>query len=241
MQYSQRRWCTATVSVLVLSALVLLAHGATIKFDQSQTGDYNLQIHLKNIELYAVFDDSGGNDDEYEDLPDYTDTLEGPTKPPQNASTTYAPTSSTAATAAAVVSTSSPALALLDPYSQSNSDKIVQMVEALIASNGNTSDLPTEQPLLSPNVVTTSSSPPASGQSLPAVATASAAASATATVTNSTVNRKCGPGYFRDPMGRCRRIRKPHLPFLQMVHTPGVIKSFQPQQRTTEDVSVMKN
>uniref|UniRef100_A0A2S2NJC9 Uncharacterized protein n=1 Tax=Schizaphis graminum TaxID=13262 RepID=A0A2S2NJC9_SCHGA len=115
------------------------------------------------------------------------------------------------------------------------------MVEALIASNGNTSDLPTEQPPLSPNTVTTSSSPPASGQSSPAIATASAAASATAAVTNSTVNRKCGPGYFRDPMGRCRRIRKPHLPFLQMVHTPGVIKSFQPQQRTTEDATVMKN
>jgi len=224
----------------VISALELLAHGATIKFDQSQTGDYNLQIHLKNIELYAVFDDSGGNDDEYEDLPDYTDTLEGSTKPPQNASTTYAPTSSTAATAA-IVSTSSPALALLDPYSQSNSEKIVQMVEALIASNGNTSDLPTEQPSLSTNAVTTSSSPSASGQSQSAVATASAAASATATGTNSTINRKCGPGYFRDPMGRCRRIRKPHLPFLQMVHTPGVIKSFQPQQRTTEDVSETKN
>lgn len=238
MQYSQRRWCTAAVPVLVLSALVTLTHGATIKFDQSQTGDYNLQIHLKNIELYAVFDDSGGNDDEYEDLPDYTDTLEGPTKPPQNASTTYAPTSSTVATAA-VVSTSSPALALLDPYSQSNSDKIVQMVEALIASNGNTSDLPTEQPPSSANAVTTSSSPPASGQSPSAVATAFATASSTAT--NSTANRKCGPGYFRDPMGRCRRIRKPHLPFLQMVHTPGVIKSFQPQQRTTEDASEMKN
>lgn len=54
--------------MLVLSALVLLAHGATIKFDQSQTGDYNLQIHLKNIELYAVFDDSGGNDDEVSKL-----------------------------------------------------------------------------------------------------------------------------------------------------------------------------
>ncbi|KAE9533026.1 hypothetical protein AGLY_009454 [Aphis glycines] len=238
MQYSQRRWCTAAVPVLVLSALVILTHGATIKFDQSQTGDYNLQIHLKNIELYAVFDDSGGNDDEYEDLPDYTDTLEGSTKPPQNASTTYAPTSSTVATVA-VVSTNSPALALLDPYSQSNSDKIVQMVEALIASNGNTSDLPTEQPPSSANAATTSSSPPASGQSPSAVGTAFATAFSTAT--NSTANRKCGPGYFRDPMGRCRRIRKPHLPFLQMVHTPGVIKSFQPQQRTTEDASEMKN
>lgn len=160
-------------------------------------------VYTKHLTLnYIIFA-------QYEDLPDYTDTLEGPTKPPQNASTTYAPTSSTVATAA-VVSTSSPALALLDPYSQSNSDKIVQMVEALIASNGNTSDLPTEQPPSSANAVTTSSSPPAPGQSPSAVSTAFATASSTAT--NSTANRKCGPGYFRDPMGRCRRIRKPHLP-----------------------------
>lgn len=50
--------------VPVLLAVLMAVHGATIKFDQSQTGDYNLQIHLKNIELYAVFDDSGGSDDE---------------------------------------------------------------------------------------------------------------------------------------------------------------------------------
>lgn len=139
-------------------------------------------------------------------MPDYTDTVEGPAKPPSNASSTYTPTSTTVA-ATAVVSTSSPASALLDPYSPSNSDKIVQMVEALIASNGNTSDLPTEQPPSSV-ISVTPSSPPPYGQSSSTVATAATAASAT----NSTANRKCGPGYFRDPMGRCRRIRKPHLP-----------------------------
>lgn len=50
--------------MIVLLQLASTGRGATIKFDQSQTGDYNLQIHLKNIELYAVFDDSGGSDDE---------------------------------------------------------------------------------------------------------------------------------------------------------------------------------
>lgn len=60
--YSYRRpWCAA---IPALALLALMAHGATIKFDQSQTGDYNLQIHLKNIELYAVFGDSGGGDDD---------------------------------------------------------------------------------------------------------------------------------------------------------------------------------
>lgn len=59
--YSQRQWWTA---IPVFSALALMAYGATIKFDQSQTGDYNLQIHLKNIELYALFDDSSSSDDD---------------------------------------------------------------------------------------------------------------------------------------------------------------------------------
>jgi len=234
--YSLIRWCTA---IVVLATVVSMAYGATIKFDQSQTGDYNLQIHLKNIELYAVFDDSGGSDDEYGDLPDYTDTTDAPSKPPSSTTTTTAkpPTTSSSTSAAAVASTASPSLALLDPYSPSNSDKIVQMVEALIASNGNTSDLPTEPPVAA--AVTPSPSPPtAAVQQSPTAAASVAAASANA---SSTANRKCGPGYFRDPMGRCRRIRKPHLPFLQMVHTPGVIKSFQPQLRTTEEVSTPTN
>lgn len=59
--YSRRQWWTAFP---VFSALVLIVHGATIKFDQSQTGDYNLQIHLKNIELYAIFDDSSSTSDD---------------------------------------------------------------------------------------------------------------------------------------------------------------------------------
>lgn len=48
----------------ILAVLALTADGATIKFDQSQTGDYNMQIHLKNIELYAVFDYPGNSDDD---------------------------------------------------------------------------------------------------------------------------------------------------------------------------------
>lgn len=54
----RRPWYAAIPALALLACMQ--AHGATIKFDQSQTGDYNLQIHLKNIELYAVFGDSGG-------------------------------------------------------------------------------------------------------------------------------------------------------------------------------------
>ncbi|VVC24547.1 Hypothetical protein CINCED_3A013280 [Cinara cedri] len=245
--YALRRWCTAIWTVL--SALALMTHGATIKFDQSQTGDYNLQIHLKNIELYAVFDDSGGSEDDYGDLPDYTDPTEAPSRPPSATSTsttTKSPASYGISTASAVSTPQPPPSApsapsaLLDPYSPSNSDKIVQMVEALIASNGNTSDLPTEPPAVAANTSPPSPQPQPSLQASPS-AIAASVASATASPTTGSANRKCGPGYFRDPMGRCRRIRKPHLPFLQMVHTPGVIKSFQPQQRTADEVGASKN
>jgi len=144
----------------------------------------------------------------YEDLPDYTDPTEGPSKPPPSANAS----SSTAA--AVTVSTASPVSALLDPYSPSNSEKIVQMVEALIASNGNTSDLPTDPPALA--ATSSSSSPPppppsSSSQSSSLQSSSSAVAASTSSGTNNNRN-KCGPGYFRDPMGRCRRIRKPHLP-----------------------------
>ncbi len=33
------------------------AHAASIRYDQSQFGDYNVQIQLKNIELYAILDE----------------------------------------------------------------------------------------------------------------------------------------------------------------------------------------
>lgn len=136
----------------------------------------------------------------YEDLLDYTDPTEGPSKPPPSAN--------------ASSSTASPVSALLDPYSPSNSEKIVQMVEALIASNGNTSDLPTDPPALAATSLSPPSSPPpppSSSSSQPSSSAVVAASASTSSGANNNRN-KCGPGYFRDPMGRCRRIRKPHLP-----------------------------
>ncbi|XP_050421411.1 uncharacterized protein LOC126833882 [Adelges cooleyi] len=219
MSYTRRRWCVLFLAALAEVAM-RSAQGATIKFDQSQTGDYNLQIHLKNIELYAVFDDSSTSDDDYSDLPDYSDLTENTSKPIAS-STTKAPPPASAPVSAVVPSTTTTGVP--DLFGPSNSEKIVQMVEALIASNGNTPDMPTDPSAAIATTTTTA-----------AIATNSAAAPTSA----STANRKCGPGYFRDPMGRCRRIRKPHLPFLQMVHTPGVIKSFQPQQRQSDDSTV---
>lgn len=55
---------TNLLNFLLLLRVVLLSyfnvcdvHGASIRYDQSQFGDYNVQIHLKNIELYAILDE----------------------------------------------------------------------------------------------------------------------------------------------------------------------------------------
>lgn len=142
---------------------------------------------------------------QYGDLPDYTDPSEAPSKPVSSSpSPSPSAASATSTPSPSVASTGSP------PFdSPSNSDKIVQMVEALIASNGNTSDLPVEQSAGSPSPPSPSPSPPPTqaqqDQSQPSSSSANA---------SNTANRKCGPGYFRDPMGRCRRIRKPHLPYV---------------------------
>ncbi|XP_050546746.1 uncharacterized protein LOC126908585 [Daktulosphaira vitifoliae] len=214
---SFRRWWCVILSVFFVAAVATRpCHTATIKFDQSQTGDYNLQIHLKNIELYAVFDDSAAGDEDYADLPDYTDPSSlGPSKPNSTSST---PVTSSTQNSYSTTSPTTTFTSATDLFGPANSEKIVQMVEALIASNGNASASETYEssPATTTSAMTTAVTPGAQSSS-------------------NTSNRKCGPGYFRDPMGRCRRIRKPHLPFLQMVHTPGVIKSFQPQQRQSDE------
>lgn len=49
--------------LLVPIALPSPVAGSSLKYDQSQAGDYNVQVHLKNIEVYAILDDGAlGNE-----------------------------------------------------------------------------------------------------------------------------------------------------------------------------------
>ncbi|KAK9513027.1 hypothetical protein O3M35_001310 [Rhynocoris fuscipes] len=51
-----------SASLLVLASLAF----AKVKYDQSQTGDYNVHLDLKNIEIVAILDDTSFSNNEYD-------------------------------------------------------------------------------------------------------------------------------------------------------------------------------
>ncbi|KAF6205979.1 hypothetical protein GE061_017203 [Apolygus lucorum] len=78
------------------AAVLVLAAGAVtcgvVRYDQSQTGDYNVHLDLKNVELLAFLDDSSPSFGEYDY--DYGElTLKPPAAPntPSNSSSSEAP------------------------------------------------------------------------------------------------------------------------------------------------------
>ncbi|RZF40520.1 hypothetical protein LSTR_LSTR000399 [Laodelphax striatellus] len=78
---------TLLLAVIPLPPLTSAAPASSLKYDQSQAGDYNVQVHLKNIEVYAILDDSSFANEQYDY--DYADmTLKPPPKPSGDTSTT---------------------------------------------------------------------------------------------------------------------------------------------------------
>ncbi|XP_039291967.1 uncharacterized protein LOC111053969 [Nilaparvata lugens] len=76
------------LTLLVLGAVpphgAYAAPASSLKYDQSQAGDYNVQVHLKNIEVYAILDDSSFGNEQYDY--DYADmTLKVTFSPPSKA------------------------------------------------------------------------------------------------------------------------------------------------------------
>lgn len=53
--------------------------------------------------------------------------------------------------------------------------------------------------------------------SVSSTSTESTTESTTITPTTAKTNKRCGPGFYRDTFGRCRRIRRPHLPYVILV------------------------
>ncbi|BES95091.1 26S proteasome non-ATPase regulatory subunit [Nesidiocoris tenuis] len=141
-----RGWGLLGAAALVVVFLGA-ANGGLVRYDQSQTGDYNVHVDMKNVDILAFLDDSasfGEYDYDYGEM-----TL----KPP-------AP-----------------------PHSQHNSS------------------LPAQPPTdVSSTEKAEDSSNPSPADGPPSTTTAPPTARPT---------RRCGAGFFRDPMGRCRRQRKP--------------------------------
>ncbi|XKL59178.1 hypothetical protein PGB90_000194 [Kerria lacca] len=188
--------------VVILSIFnVCDIQSASIRYDQSQFGDYNVQIQLKNIELYAILDEGILNSEKHIILQydyDYSELTEKPS------------------TTAGQYQWSSTNATTVKPHSNVASGHVNSGTNNNSLSSINSSAIViTNQLLATPERMNV-------------------------TVDEETAIkiRKCAPGYFRDNLGRCRRLRKPHLPFLQMVHTPGVIKSFQQQNSETNTSNI---
>ncbi|XP_065207474.1 uncharacterized protein LOC135836514 isoform X2 [Planococcus citri] len=168
------------LSFLLLLRVIILSffyvcnvHGASIRYDQSQFGDYNVQIHLKNIELYAILDE-GILNSEYDY--DYSELTEKPLTGGQHQLI------SNGSTATA----KPPSNAVSGNVNNSNSNN------NSLSSINSSAIMITNQLLATPESI-----------------------NATIIDEDSAikVNRKCAPGYYRDTLGRCRRLRKPHIPF----------------------------
>ncbi|KAK7586175.1 hypothetical protein V9T40_004051 [Parthenolecanium corni] len=157
--------------VLLLSNVnVCVIRGASIRYDQSQFGDYNVQIQLKNIELYAILDEGILNseyDYDYSELTEKPSTTAGQQQPPSTNATTVKPHTNVAS-------------------SHSNSSAIHSNS---LSSINSSAIVITNQLLATPERM-----------------------NVTMDEDTAIKLRKCAPGYFRDNQGRCRRLRKPHLP-----------------------------
>ncbi|KAL1450692.1 hypothetical protein WDU94_003025 [Cyamophila willieti] len=301
-------------ALLICLAIVFLSQhhdtASITKYDQSQHGTYNVQIHLKNLEVIAILDESmfsgGGEQSDIYDY-EYTDVSDAFPNATVQTSSSESPlnttSSSPTATPTLSISTTASLASTPSPSANKTNNRLTTILNSKVtvrpvtsktnttvggakpgASQGNNSNK--YNTTNSVNVVLPSSStssatkaPPHNKVSendqqqqqqlkLSTTTQPSQPSSSTATTPFSEgidytlmdtlsvpveiqqapsshlppmVIRKCAPGYFRDSNGKCRRIRKPHLPliyrFLQMVHTPGVIKSFQGVESSTKKMN----
>ncbi|KAL1140482.1 hypothetical protein AAG570_000414 [Ranatra chinensis] len=195
-EQSATGWVTMRI-VLIELAVLCLAAGAPelVKYDQSQSGQLNIQLDLKNIEVVAVLEDLGLSSLENIDYGDYSElTL----KPPSHSSspqwslptsvpagTTPAQSSEVGVSTEATNSSGSEGTAGVNPVAAS------EVSDSGTAAEAGNSGVPTE---------VTNSGTSAIGSSSTATGGPVVATPAT---------KKCATGYYRDRTGRCKPNQKP--------------------------------
>ncbi|XP_014277288.1 uncharacterized protein [Halyomorpha halys] len=149
---------------LTLYGLLLGLASAAVKYDQAQTGDYNVHLDLKNIEVLAFLDGSslGLGDYEY-DYGEYT------VKPPPNATNGHGGPQNAGTSSSTAPSSVSPLDGNSTSATETNSTELNSIKE--LDTNSTESNV----------VIESTTKPP----------------------------RRCGAGFYRDPAGRCRRLRRP--------------------------------
>lgn len=154
--FAKNKRCISKCSHLVLNCLWfvvcsgILAEAAPYKsknkgrdvpqlvYDQKQTGDYNIQLHLKDFQIIALLGDDVLGDYDYNY--DYADFTIKPSSPP-SISTTPKPkptpiTSSTSTTTANIISNTN---ASLEPNTTSSSNRPFELLTASLTPQANRS------------------------------------------------------------------------------------------------------
>ncbi|XP_046680854.1 uncharacterized protein LOC124367786 isoform X2 [Homalodisca vitripennis] len=175
--------------VLLLVVLLGTAAASSLRYDQTQTGDTNIHLQVKNVEVLALLDDSVGAEYDY----DYNDFTEKPAKPVPGSNSSLAGTSNSNSTGtpdpiAALIS-ASPAVSALNSTNST----------AASATDSSTSASDVALDIKEPLLASTASAPAAVEDPTPSPAQ------------TTKKSRRCGAGFYRDTSGRCRRIRRPHL------------------------------
>ncbi|CAH1374801.1 unnamed protein product [Tenebrio molitor] len=192
--------CLFSVVILSVQSAPIDAPSPKLVYDQKQTGEYNIQVHLKDLQIVALLGDDALGDYDYNyDYSDFTikppagNVTLKPPPPPEETSTSPSPapekpatTTTTekpapaSTTAKAETEKTTPAEDKVQlPFSTSSPDRIkVQIIEE---PNPNLSIVPSDD--------VGAADAPALGEVVH--------------------YRRCATGYARDKKGRCRRVRRP--------------------------------
>jgi hypothetical protein len=185
-----------------------------VLYNQKQTGDYNVRLHLKDFAVVAVV-----NEDPFAGLGDYDysyDYSDFTVKPPQTAASLTSTTTTTTSAPSVVVTSASS----LPTISSSSAPVNVNKTEAIIISR------PDQIPV---NIVTDNSVLQASASSVANVTAQPPTRNSVSIVPAEDVGgkrpevevpvlgeivhyRRCSTGYARDKSGRCRKVRRPVVP-----------------------------
>ncbi|XP_030759324.1 uncharacterized protein LOC115884785 [Sitophilus oryzae] len=233
------------LALTVLSWAILAVKGAPhrgksknndrprIVYDQKQTGDFNLQVHLKDLQIIAIVGDEalGGDYDYAYDDSDFT--IKPPHKPSTSTTTTSKPTTTSTTTTTTTSTTTAKPFTHIPVIITSTEDGVKDnAIKGLLTPNDTESDETTTQ-----KITTSSSEPLISGETVamapgkikvqilgsPSAAMGELSPPAgiipgediqsdigeTVLHGEMASYRKCATGYSRDKKGRCRRVRKP--------------------------------
>ncbi|KAK5644723.1 hypothetical protein RI129_006023 [Pyrocoelia pectoralis] len=175
-------------------------HSSTT-FDQKQTGDYNVQVHLKDFHIFAVLgDDSWGSLGDYDYNYDYSDLTVKPT----GSSTSEQPPSSSSSLppASSIADTEKPQLASSTKLPEVSST--IKVNSDVTEPQSSTASLSSTTP--KPIDKTTKSEPVTNISLIPVKIIGDIDGDHPLPLGEILHYRKCTDGYSRDAQGRCRKI-----------------------------------